>query len=126
VPGDTGYHAVRPKGRWRLPSGRTDFYAYSFTCTNVDVSTPDKAVATERWYRRRTTVRADPCRLPGDGPSVRRVTIVWVESGRVPVTMDPSVPLLPAPRGGTDLVIVAELLGHARLDTTRSGRQLVR
>ncbi len=37
----------------------------------------------------------------------------------MPVTMDPSAPLLPAPRGGTDLVIVAGLLGHARLDTTR-------
>ncbi len=31
-------------------------YAYSFILTSLDVSTPDKAVATEHWYRHRTTV----------------------------------------------------------------------
>jgi hypothetical protein len=31
-------------------------YAYSFILTNLDVSTPDKAVAVEHWYRHRTTV----------------------------------------------------------------------
>ena len=31
-------------------------YAYSFILTNLDVSTPDKAVAAEHWYRHRTTV----------------------------------------------------------------------
>jgi hypothetical protein len=33
-----------------------DIYAYSFVCTNIDVSTPDKAVAVEHWYRQRTTI----------------------------------------------------------------------
>lgn len=33
-----------------------DIYAYSFVCTNIDVSTPGKAVAVERWYRQRTTI----------------------------------------------------------------------
>jgi hypothetical protein len=33
-----------------------EIYAYSFVCTNIDVSTPDKAVAVEHWYRQRTTV----------------------------------------------------------------------
>ena len=31
-------------------------YAYSFICTNVDVSTPAKAAAAEHWYRHRTSV----------------------------------------------------------------------
>jgi hypothetical protein len=31
-------------------------YAYSFIATNLDVSTPEKAVATEHWYRHRTTI----------------------------------------------------------------------
>ena len=31
-------------------------YAYSFIMTNLDVSSPDKAIAAEHWYRHRTTV----------------------------------------------------------------------
>ena len=31
-------------------------YAYSFICTNIDVSTPAKAVACEHWYRHRTSI----------------------------------------------------------------------
>ena len=31
-------------------------YAYSFILTNLDVSSPDKAVAAEHWYRHRTAV----------------------------------------------------------------------
>ena len=31
-------------------------YAYSFICTNIDVSTPAKAATVEYWYRHRTTV----------------------------------------------------------------------
>ncbi len=31
-------------------------YAYSFIATNIDVSTPDRAVAVEHWYRHRTSV----------------------------------------------------------------------
>jgi Transposase DDE domain group 1 len=30
-------------------------YAYSFICTNIDVSTPAKAAAVEHWYRHRTS-----------------------------------------------------------------------
>jgi Transposase DDE domain group 1 len=30
-------------------------YAYSFICTNIDVSTPAKAAAAEHWYRHRTS-----------------------------------------------------------------------
>ena len=31
-------------------------YAYRFICTNLDVSTPDKAAAVEHWYRHRTAI----------------------------------------------------------------------
>ena len=31
-------------------------YAYSFICTNLDVSTPAKAAAVEHWYRHRTSI----------------------------------------------------------------------
>ena len=31
-------------------------YAYSFICTNLDVSTPAKAAAAEHWYRHRTSI----------------------------------------------------------------------
>ena len=31
-------------------------YAYSFILTNLDLSTPARAVAAEHWYRHRTTV----------------------------------------------------------------------
>ena len=31
-------------------------YAYSFILTNLDVFSPDKAIAAEHWYRHRTTV----------------------------------------------------------------------
>ena len=31
-------------------------YAYSFICTNIDVSTPAKAAACEHWYRHRTSI----------------------------------------------------------------------
>src|SRR5208283_2600354 len=31
-------------------------YAYSFIMTNLDVSSPDKTIAAEHWYRHRTTV----------------------------------------------------------------------
>ena len=31
-------------------------YAYSFICTNIDVSTPARAAAVEHWYRHRTSI----------------------------------------------------------------------
>ena len=37
-------------------AGAGAIYAYSFILTNLDVSSPDKAVAAEHWYRHRTTV----------------------------------------------------------------------
>ena len=37
-------------------AGAGAIYAYSFIVTNLDVTTPAKAVAAEHWYRHRTTV----------------------------------------------------------------------
>ena len=37
-------------------AGAGPVYAYSFILTNLDVSTPARAVAAEHWYRHRTTV----------------------------------------------------------------------
>ena len=37
-------------------AGAGAIYAYSFIVTNLDVSSPDKAIAAEHWYRHRTTV----------------------------------------------------------------------
>jgi hypothetical protein len=37
-------------------AGAGVIYAYSFILTNLDVSAPDKAAATEHWHRHRTTV----------------------------------------------------------------------
>jgi hypothetical protein len=37
-------------------AGAGAIYAYSFILTNLDVSTPDKAVAAEHWYRHRTSI----------------------------------------------------------------------
>jgi hypothetical protein len=31
-------------------------YAYSFICANIDVSSPDNAVAVEHWHRQRATI----------------------------------------------------------------------
>ena len=33
-----------------------EIYAYSFICTNMDVSTPARAAAAEHWYRHRTVI----------------------------------------------------------------------
>jgi hypothetical protein len=37
-------------------TGTDAVYGYSFILTNLDVSTPDQAAATEHWYRHRTTI----------------------------------------------------------------------
>ena len=37
-------------------AGAGAIYAYSFILTSLDVSSPDKAVAVEHWYRHRTTI----------------------------------------------------------------------
>ena len=38
------------------PAQQPAIYAYSFILTNMDVSTPDKAIAAENWYRHRTSI----------------------------------------------------------------------
>ena len=51
-------------------AGTGPIYAYSFILTNLDVSSPDKAIAAEHWSRHRTTVRtssATACTAPTCG-----------------------------------------------------------
>jgi len=68
-------------------------YGYSFIVTNLDVSTPDKAVAVEQWYRHRTQVEKHPRRearrrvesSPFDGyPQVNRA---WMWGALLAVSM---------------------------------------
>ncbi len=68
-------------------------YAYSFILTNLDVSTPDKAVAAEHWYRHRTTVEnifrdskhgAALRHLPSGYP---RVNLAWMWGALLAATM---------------------------------------
>ena len=48
---------TRTSGRCRSRNwSRAVIYAYSFICTNIDVSTPAKAAAVEHWYRHRTSI----------------------------------------------------------------------
>ena len=64
-------------------AGAGAIYAYSFILTNLDVSSPGKAIAAEHWYRHRTTVenifrdtklgaalRHPPLRIPPGQPGV--------------------------------------------------------
>jgi hypothetical protein len=55
-----------------------DIYAYSFVCTNIDMSTPGKAVAVEYWYRQRTTTREH---LPGQQARCRTTSSAQWLSG---------------------------------------------
>ena len=41
-------------------AGADAIYAYSFVVTNLDVSTPERTVAVEHWYRHRTQVENGP------------------------------------------------------------------
>jgi hypothetical protein len=53
-------------------------YAYSFILTNLDVSTPDQAVAVEHWYRHRTTIE-NIFRDAKHGASLRHLPSGYVE-----------------------------------------------
>lgn len=53
-------------------------YGYSFVLTNLDVSTPDKAVAVEHWYRQRTTIE-NVFRDAKDGAALRHLPSGYAE-----------------------------------------------
>ncbi len=67
-------------------------YGYSFILTSLDVSTPEKAIAVEHWYRHRTTVE----NLFRDGkhgaalrhlPGYHQVNMAWMRGALLAATM---------------------------------------
>jgi hypothetical protein len=85
-------------------------YAYSFILTNLDVSSPDKAVAAEHWYRHRTTVEnifrdsklgAALRHLPSGYP---QVNTAWMWGALLAATMAAWLHQLTATALGEDIV----------------------
>jgi hypothetical protein len=84
--------------------------ACSFILTNLDVSSPDKAVAAEHWYRHRTTVEnlfrdsklgAALRHLPSGYP---QVNLAWMGGGLLAATMAAWLHQLTATTAGEDIV----------------------
>ena len=85
-------------------------YAYSFILTNLDVSSPDKAVAAEHWYRHRTTVEnifrdsklgAALRHLPSGYP---QVNLAWMWGALLAATMAAWLHQLTAITAGPDIL----------------------
>jgi Transposase DDE domain group 1 len=85
-------------------------YAYSFILTSLDVSSPDKAVAAEHWYRHRTTVEnifrdsklgAALRHLPSGYP---QVNMAWMWGALLAATMAAWLHQLTAITAGEDIV----------------------
>ena len=97
-------------------------YAYSFILTNLDVSTPDKAVAAEHWYRHRTTIEnifrdskhgAALRHLPSGYP---RVNMAWMWGALLAASMAAWLHQLTAVAAGEDI-----LAGHG----VRGGKAMI-
>jgi len=97
-------------------------YAYSFILTNLDVSTPGKAVAAEHWYRHRTTVEsifrdskhgAALRHLPSGYPQANRA---WMWGALLAATMAAWLHQLTAVTSGEDI-----LAGHG----VRGGKAMI-
>ena len=103
---------------WPAPA----IYAYSFIMTNLDVSSPDKAVAVEHWYRHRTTVEnifrdsklgAALRHLPSGYP---QVNLAWMWGALLAATMAAWLHQLTAVTAGQDI-----LAGHG----VRGGKAMI-
>ena len=97
-------------------------YAYSFIMTNLDVSSPDKAIAAEHWYRHRTTVEnifrdskhgAALRHLPSGYP---QVNLAWMWGALLAATMAAWLHQLTAITAGEDI-----LAGHG----VRGGKAMI-
>ena len=97
-------------------------YAYSFILTNLDVSSPDKAVAAEHWYRHRTTVEnlfrdskhgAALRHLPSGYP---QVNLAWMWGALLAASMAAWLHQLTARTAGEDI-----LAGHG----VRGGKAMI-
>ena len=97
-------------------------YAYSFIWTNLDVSTPAKAAATERWYRHRTSV-ANVFRDSEHGAALRhlpsgytQVNTAWMWASLIAAAIAAWLHQLTGLTGGEEL-----LEGHR----TRGGKAMI-
>jgi Transposase DDE domain group 1 len=97
-------------------------YAYSFILTNLDVSSPDTAIAAEHWYRHRTTVEnifrdsklgAALRHLPSGYP---QVNLAWMWGALLAATMAAWLHQLTATTAGQDI-----LAGHG----VRGGKAMI-
>ena len=97
-------------------------YAYSFIMTNLDVSSPDKAIAAEHWYRHRTTVEnifrdsklgAALRHLPSGYP---QVNLAWMWGALLAASMAAWLHQLTAITAGEDI-----LAGHG----VRGGKAMI-
>jgi hypothetical protein len=97
-------------------------YAYSFILTNLDVSSPDQAVAAEHWYRHRTTVEnifrdsklgAALRHLPSGYP---QVNLAWMWGALLAATMGAWLHQLTGLTAGEDI-----LAGHG----VRGGKAMI-
>ena len=103
-------------------AGAGAIYAYSFILTNLDVSSPGKAIAAEHWYRHRTTVEnifrdsklgAALRRLPSGYP---QVNLAWMWGALLAATMAAWLHQLTARTAGQDI-----LAGHG----VRGGKAMI-
>jgi hypothetical protein len=103
-------------------AGAGVIYAYSFILTNLDVSTPGKAVAAEHWYRHRTTVEhifrdskpgAALRHLPSGYP---QVNLAWMWGALLAATVAAWLHQLTAITAGEDI-----LAGHG----VRGGKAMI-
>ena len=85
-------------------------YAYSFIMTSLDVSSPDKAIAAEHWYRHRTTVEnifrdsklgAALRHLPSGYP---QVNLAWMWAALLAANMAAWLHQLTAVTAGEDII----------------------
>ena len=97
-------------------------YAYSFIMTSLDVSSPDKAIAAEHWYRHRTTVEnifrdsklgAALRHLPSGYP---QVNLAWMWGALLAANMAAWLHQLTAITAGQDI-----LAGHG----VRGGKAMI-
>jgi Transposase DDE domain group 1 len=97
-------------------------YAYSFILTNLDVSTPDRAVAAEHWYRHRTSIEnifrdsklgAALRHLPSGYP---QVNLAWMWGALLAASMAAWLHQLTAITAGEDI-----LAGHG----VRGGKAMI-
>ena len=98
-------------------AGADAIYAYSFVVTNLDVSTPERTVAVEHWYRHRTQVEnvfrdakhgAALRHLPSGYPQVNKA---WMWGALLAVSIAGWLHQLTATPGPT-----GEMLGHGVRD----------